>query len=108
MEYGKALVNLSKGQQMAVDKVWYQILREALSVPAKASGSAILKVLGVPPMSFRANKLNVCFMARVYDAGSSTLITKILSFATKGGGSAKQKTYQDERERYPLDQDKGG
>ena len=93
MEYGMALVNLSKGQQMAVDKAWYQILRKALSVPATASGSAILKVLGVPPMSFRASKLNACFMARVYDAGPDTLTTKIVSFATKGWGSAKRKTW---------------
>ena len=62
MEYGMALVNLSKGQQMAVDKAWYQILRKTLSVPATASGSAILKVLGVPSMSFRASKLNACFI----------------------------------------------
>ena len=63
-----ALVKLSKGQQMAADEAWYQILRKTLSVPATASGSAILKVLGVPPMSFRSSKLNACFIARVYDA----------------------------------------
>ena len=58
--------------------------RKTLSVPATASGSAILKVLGVPPMSFRASKLNACFMARVYDAEPDTLTAKIFSFATKG------------------------
>ena len=84
MGYGMALVNLSKGQQMAMDKARYQILRKALSVPVAAGGSAILKVLGVPPMSFRASKLNACFMARVYDAGPDTLTAKILSYATKG------------------------
>ena len=51
-----ALVNFSKGQQVAVDKAWCQILRRVLSVPVTASGSAILKVLGVPPASFRASK----------------------------------------------------
>ena len=91
-EYGMALANLSKGQQVAVDEAWCQILRKTLSVPATASGSAILKVPGVPPMSFRANELNACFMARVYDAGPDTLTTKIVSFATKGWGSAKRKT----------------
>ena len=90
MEYGMALVNLSKGQQVAVDKARYQILRKALSVPVAAGGSAILKVLGVPPTSFRASKLNACCMARVYDAGPDTLTAKILSFATKGWGSAER------------------
>ena len=56
MEYGMALVNLSKGQQVGVDKAWYQILKKTLSAPATTSSSAILKVLGVPPMSFRASK----------------------------------------------------
>ena len=58
MEYGMALVNLSKGQQVGVDKAWWQILRREQSVAATASGSAILKVLGVAPMSFWARKLN--------------------------------------------------
>ena len=35
-----------------------QILSRMLSVLAAASGSAILKVLGVPPMSLRASKLD--------------------------------------------------
>ena len=61
-------------------------------MPATASGSAILKVLGVPLMSFRASKLNACFMACVYDAGPDTLTARILSFATKGWGSGKRKT----------------
>lgn len=55
MEYGVALVNLRKGEQMAMGKAWLQILRRTLSMPATASGSAILKVLGVPLKSFRAN-----------------------------------------------------
>ena len=93
MGYGMALVNLSKRQQMAVDKAWYQILRKTLSAPATASGSAMLKVLGVPPTSFRASKLNACFMARVYDAGPDTLTAKFLSYATKGWSSAKRNIY---------------
>ena len=92
MEYGMALANSGKGQLVAVDKAWCQILRKTLSVPAAASGSAILKVLGVPPMSFRASKLNACFMARVYDAAPSTLTAKIVSYATDGWGSAKRRS----------------
>ena len=72
MEYGMALINLNKGKQVAIDKAWCQILRKVLSVPVTASGSAMLKVLGVPPMSFRASKLKACFMARVYDAELNT------------------------------------
>ena len=51
-----------------------------------------LKVLGVPPMSYRASKLNACFMARIYDAGPDTLTAKIVSFATEGWGEGKRKT----------------
>ena len=91
MEYGMASVNLSKGQQMAVDEAWYQILRKTLSVPSTASSSAIPKVLGVLPMSYRASKLNACFIARVYDAQPGTLTGNILSFATKGWGSTIRK-----------------
>ena len=92
MEYGMALVNLRKGEHVAVDKAWLQILRKMPSIPATASGSAILKVLGVPPMSFRASKLNACFMARIYDAQPDTPTSKILSYARRGGGSAKRRT----------------
>ena len=73
MEYGMALVNLRKGEQVAVDNAWFQILSKTLSMPATACGSAILKVLGVPPMTFRASKLNVGFMARIYDAQPDAL-----------------------------------
>ena len=73
VEYGMGLVNLRKGEQVAVDKAWLQILRKMLSMPAAASGSAILKVLGVPPMSFRASKPNAGFMARIYDAQPDAL-----------------------------------
>ena len=79
-----ALVNLSKGQQVAVDRAWCQILRRVLSVPVAASGSAILKILGVPPMSSKASKLNAYFVARVYDAAPNTLTAKIVSYATDG------------------------
>ena len=58
-------------------------------------------------MSLRASKLDACFTARVYDAGPDTLTAKILSFAARGWGSAKRKTCINEREKYPLDQDKG-
>lgn len=51
VEYGKALVNLSKGQQAVLDKARYQILWKTLSMPAATSGNAILKVLGIPPLS---------------------------------------------------------
>ena len=40
----------------------------------------------------QGKKLKACFMARVYDVGPDTQIAKILSFATKGWGSAKRKT----------------
>ena len=86
MEYGMALVNLRKGEQVAVDKALLQILRKTLSMPTTASGSAILKVLGVQPMSFRASKLNAGFMARIYDAQPDTLTSKILSYALKCSG----------------------
>ena len=85
MEYGMALVNLRKGEQVAVDKAWLQILRKTLPMPITASGSAILKVLGVPPMSFRASKLSAGFMARVYDAQPDTLTSKILAMLGKDG-----------------------
>ena len=93
-EYGvrHGIGELAKGRQAAADKAWLQILGRTLSMPAAASGSAILKVLGVPPMSFRASKLNLGFMARIYDAQPSILTAKILSFARKGWGSAKWKT----------------
>ena len=93
MEYGMALVNLRKGEQVALDKAWLQILRKTQSMPATASGSAILKVPGVPPMLFRASKLNAGFMARTCDAQSDTLTPKILSYARKGWGSAKRMTW---------------
>ena len=86
MEYGMALANLSKGQQVAVDKARCQILRRVLSVPVTAGDSAILKVLGVPPMSFKASKLNACFMAHVYDAAPNTLTAEVVSCATDGWG----------------------
>ena len=85
-------VNLQKGEQVAVYNAWLQILRKMLSMLATASGSAIHKVLGVPPISFRASKLNAGFMARIYDAQPDTLTSKILGYATKGWGSAKRKT----------------
>ena len=84
MEYGVALINLNEGKQVAIDKAWCQILRRVPSVAVTASGSAMLKDLGVPPMSFRASKLNACFVARVYDAEPNMLTSKILSHVTKG------------------------
>ena len=61
-------------------------------MPVTTNGSAILKVLGVPPMSFRASKPDAGFMARIYDAQPDTLTAKILSYTQKGWGSAKRKT----------------
>ena len=92
MEYGMALVNLSKGQQRAVDSAWCQILRKTLSLPVTASGDGLLKVLGLPPMSFRASKLNACFMARIHDAQPDTLTAKVVRYSTEGWGSRKRKT----------------
>ena len=40
------------------NKARYQILRKTLSLLSAASGSVILKVLEVPPTSYRASKLN--------------------------------------------------
>ena len=60
-------------------------------MPVTASGSAILKVLGVPPMPFRASKLNACFTARVYDAMPSILTAKTVSYTTDGWGLAKRR-----------------
>ena len=73
-----------------------------LSVAATVSGSATFKILGVSPTLCRAGKLNVCFMAHVYDTQPDTLIANILSYATEGRGSAKRKTWikTDERNTY--------
>lgn len=61
------LVNLNKGQK-SVGKAWYQISRKMLSVLSTACGSAMLKVLEVPPTLYRQSKLSACSMARVYGA----------------------------------------
>ena len=92
VEYGMALVNLSKGQQVAMDKAWYRIFRKTLSMPATAGGSAIPKVLGVLSVSCRARKLSVRYVARVYGAQPGTLTGIILGYATKGWDSTKRKT----------------
>lgn len=51
-------------------------------MPVTVSDSAILKVPGILPISFRAIKLNACLMARVYDTVLNILIAKILGYAT--------------------------
>ena len=85
MEYGMALVNLRKGERVAVDKAWLQILRRMLSMPAAASGSAILKVLGVPLVSFRASKLNAGFMDAFTMISPTHQLPKSLAMLEKDG-----------------------
>lgn len=84
---------------MALDKTLCQILKKTLLVPAAVSGNAMLKVLGVPPMSFGTSKSNACFAARIYDAMPNTLTAKIPSRAADGWCSAKRKSYIRTREK---------
>jgi len=48
-------------------------LKNTLSSSAAASGSAILKIMKLLPMSYRVSKLIACFMLRFHDAAPNTL-----------------------------------
>ena len=78
-EYGMALVNLSKGQQMAVGEAngGGQGMAPDLEENAVSAGSGKWQcdTQGSRSTAYviQASKLNVCFVARVYDAGPDAL-----------------------------------
>ena len=102
MEYGIGLTFLGTGLENVLNKAWCGIWRKALSLPQHTSGSAVLKMMGVSDMTFRARKLNVLMMKRAYRANPNSLIGIIYGHATKGAGRRIKKSLIVRSRRNPM------
>lgn len=71
----------------AVNKAWNGTWRKATSFPPTTGGPAILKIVRVADMAFKARKLNAMILERAYKASTSSLIGSIYRFVMGGPGS---------------------
>ena len=102
MEHGLGLTYLGTGLKDATDKGWHRMWRKALSLPRTTGGPAILKMMRVPDMVFRARKLNAMVMGRAKNANPSTLLGSVYKFATDGPGRKTKKSMVVRSRRNPL------
>ena len=102
MGYGLGLTYLGAGLENAVDKAWHRMWRKALSLPRTTSGLAILKMMRVPDMVFRARKLNAMVVGRAKNANPNTLLSSVYRFATDGPRRKTKKLMVVRSRRNPL------
>lgn len=102
MEYGLGLTFLGTGLENVLNKAWSRIWRKALSLPPTASGSATLKMMGVPDMAYRARKLNALMSMRAYKSNADTLLGNVHRYATTGAGRKTRKSLTVRTRRNPL------
>ena len=102
MEYGLGLTFIGVGLEKALNKAWAAIWRRALSLPCTTSGPAILKMMRIPEMGFRARKLNSMMVMRARKADANGLLGNIYRYATEGAGRRTKKALLVRSRRNPL------
>ena len=108
MEYGLGLTYIGKGLEKALNKAWSRICRRALTLPPTTSGPAILKMMRMPDMGFRARKLNSMRAARTHRADANGLLGSIYRYAIDGAGRRTKKSLLVRSRRNPMTRDNLG
>ena len=102
MEHGLGLTFLGTGLENTLNKAWCRMWRKALSLPPTTSGPAILKMMGVTDMAYRARKLNALMSIRACRANPNTLQGILHRYATTGAGRKTKKSLIVRSIRNPL------
>ena len=77
-------------------------MEEGVITSSQTSGLAILKMMGVPDMAFRARKLNAIMPERAHKANLNTRLGSVYRFATDGPGRRTKKSTIVRSRRNPL------
>ena len=82
MEYGLGLQYLRKSEKNRLDKAWFSIWKRNQTLPKSTSSLAILKTYRSPAMSYRNDKLNSAYLARLKTMENDSLAKKIFDQAS--------------------------
>ena len=102
MEYGLGLTYLGTSLENTLDKAWSRMWRRVISLLHTTSGLAILKMMGVTDMAFRARKLNTMMLMRAHKADPDTLTNIVYRHATRGAGRKTRKSLLVRSRRNPI------